>query len=193
MKVKLSNDEVRRLVGAPSVEFPKYTSQLINLANQNAQGTRPKVVGQMSELVKQSGKRQLREWEAWYRQRHPDAIEAATSKVFEMLSKLKEALNAVDRDLVEQWVQDLVIVKTFIGLRFQEAILSKVAEVLDSSYRLASPEEEAKGIDGYVAEEAVSIKPATYKAKAALREQLRGAVIFYEKKKDGIVIECERF
>lgn len=26
-------------------KFPKYTSQLINWANQNAQGTRPKVVG----------------------------------------------------------------------------------------------------------------------------------------------------
>lgn len=31
-------------------EFPKYTSQLINLANQNAQGSRPKTVGQLSEL-----------------------------------------------------------------------------------------------------------------------------------------------
>ena len=34
-------------------EFPKYSTQLINLANQNAQGTRPKVVGQMSELSKE--------------------------------------------------------------------------------------------------------------------------------------------
>lgn len=31
-------------------DFPKYTSQLINWANQNAQRTRPVVVGQMSEL-----------------------------------------------------------------------------------------------------------------------------------------------
>ena len=33
--------------------FPKYTTQLMNLANQTAQGTRPKVVGQMSELFPQ--------------------------------------------------------------------------------------------------------------------------------------------
>ena len=28
-------------------QFPKYTTQLINIASQNAQGTRPSVVGQM--------------------------------------------------------------------------------------------------------------------------------------------------
>lgn len=193
MKLKLANDEVRELVGAPSIHFPKYTTQLINLANQNAQGTRPKVVGQMSELVRQSGARRLTEWEPWYRERYPEAIEAATSKVFEMLSKLKSALNAVDRGLVEKWVQDLVIVKTFIGLRFQEAILSKVAEVQGCSYTLASPEEEAKGIDGYIGKEPVSIKSHTYETKKALPEQLMGTVILYEKKKDGIVIEFEPF
>jgi hypothetical protein len=31
--------------------FPKYTTKLMNLANQNAQGTRPQIVGQMSELI----------------------------------------------------------------------------------------------------------------------------------------------
>ncbi len=35
------------------LEFPKYTTQLMNLANQNSQGTRPKVVGQMSDLIQE--------------------------------------------------------------------------------------------------------------------------------------------
>jgi hypothetical protein len=40
------------IVGSPP-EFPKYATQLLNLANQNAQGTRPKIVGQMSELIQE--------------------------------------------------------------------------------------------------------------------------------------------
>lgn len=44
-------------------EFPKYTTQILNLANQNAQATRPKVVGQMSELIKEFTGRTLEEWE----------------------------------------------------------------------------------------------------------------------------------
>ena len=36
-----------------SYNFPKYTTQIINQASQNMQATRPKVVGQMSELIQQ--------------------------------------------------------------------------------------------------------------------------------------------
>jgi len=47
--MKIKNQEVIEDVVGGIADFPKYTTQLINLANQNAAGTRPKVVGQMSE------------------------------------------------------------------------------------------------------------------------------------------------
>ena len=50
MKYTLKNELIESFNESESFEFPKYTSQLINWANQNAQGTRPVVVGQMSEL-----------------------------------------------------------------------------------------------------------------------------------------------
>ncbi|MDI7260284.1 MAG: hypothetical protein QME90_10225 [Thermodesulfobacteriota bacterium] len=34
MKIKLTNQEIREHLGSPSPDFPKYTTQLINLANQ---------------------------------------------------------------------------------------------------------------------------------------------------------------
>jgi len=55
----------------------------------------------------------------------------------------------------------LVLVKTFIGLKFQEAILKKVASIMGKTYRLTKPEEEAKGIDGFIGDIPVSIKPST--------------------------------
>ena len=51
MKINLSNEEIRKYLDIDTLEFPTYTTQLLNLANQNAQGTRPKVVGQMSDLI----------------------------------------------------------------------------------------------------------------------------------------------
>jgi hypothetical protein len=47
-RIKITNEEIKSLLGAEPVEFPKYATQIINLANQNAQGTRPAVVGQRS-------------------------------------------------------------------------------------------------------------------------------------------------
>ena len=39
-KFQLSNAELASAVSGRSPEFPKYTTQIMNLANQNAQGTR---------------------------------------------------------------------------------------------------------------------------------------------------------
>ncbi|HII38851.1 TPA: MjaI family restriction endonuclease, partial [Candidatus Micrarchaeota archaeon] len=49
----LKNSELVAEISEEAKEFPKYTTQIINLANQNAQGTRPKVVGQLSELIQE--------------------------------------------------------------------------------------------------------------------------------------------
>jgi len=189
MKVRLSNDELRTYLDIEAPEFPKYTTQLLNLANQNAQGTRPRVVGQMSELIQHFTGRTLEEWERWYQNEKPDAIEAATKKVLAMVENLRESIVKIDRDMVERWVKDLVIVKTYMGLRFQEAILKKGSERRNTTYRLAEPEEEAKGIDGYIEQIPISIKPATYKLKTALPDGIEVAIIYYEKTKNGLEID----
>ena len=55
-------------------------------------------------------------------------------------------------------------------------------------YRLSTPTEESKGIDGFVGDDAISIKPITYKVKTALHEHIEVRIIYYEKKKDGLVV-----
>ena len=189
MKIKIKNEEIRKHLNIETPDFPKYSTQILNLANQNAQGTRPEVVGQMSELIRQFKGRGLSEWENWYIKRNPDTIKKATQKISEMVEKLKKAMVEIDEPLIERWVKDLVIVKTFLGLRFQEVILKKGAEIKKVGYRLATIEEEAKGIDGFIGDLSISIKPSTYKAKASLREDIRAKIISYEKKKDGIKVD----
>ena len=91
--------------------------------------------------------------------------------------------------MVKEWVRDLVIDKTFIGLKFQEAILKRVAKMKKLSYRLSNPQEESKGIDGFIGDVPVSIKPITYKTKNMLSEKIEVKFIFYDKKKDGINVD----
>jgi hypothetical protein len=191
MRVKISNKEIQEILAGESVLFPKYTTQIINLANQNAQGTRPRVVGQMSDLIQEFDGKTLNEWREWYKDRMPDAIENATNKIYPMLENLKEAIVKVDKELVRKWVEDLTIIKTFTGLKFQEAVLSKVAEIKRVTHRLANPAEESKGIDGFIGDMAVSIKPITYKIKSSLSERIDVPIIYYDKKKNGILIEFD--
>ena len=62
MKLKIKNQELQEIVAGEIIDFPKYTTQLINLANQNSQGTRPRIVGQMSELVQEFEGGSINEW-----------------------------------------------------------------------------------------------------------------------------------
>lgn len=195
MKFTIKNDELEVLNGCESTNFPKYTSQLINWANQNAQGTRPVVVGQMSELfpefMNSNDEITIEKWREWYSERNPDAFEKATEKIYAQVQNLRNAISFIDREMVRNWVEDLVINKTFNGLYVQKAILASLASKKSTTYRLATPDEESQGIDGYVGTVAYSVKPDTYKTMGRLSETINVKMIYYTKKKTGITIEVE--
>lgn len=195
MKYTLKNEKIESYNENSTFRFPKYTSQLINWANQNAQGTRPVVVGQMSELFPEfmaSGEEiTVDNWRAWYTERYPDAFERATDKIYTQVQNPREAIPLIDRELVRHWVEDLVITKTFNGLYVQKAILASLAERSETTWRLATPEEESAGIDGYVGDIPYSIKPETYKTMGRLSEMIAVKMIYYTKTKTGITIEVE--
>lgn len=191
MKIKICNEIIQRSLAGDVSSYPKYATQIMNLANQNAQGTRPKIVGQMSELIQEFGSGSISDWENWYKERYPDAIDLATEKVYNMILLLKESIDRIDEETVKRWIKELVVVKTYTGLRFQKVILETIAELKGSSYRLSTPDEESKGIDGYIGEHAVSIKPNTYKIEQRLPEHIDIPIIYYEKIKDGLNVECD--
>lgn len=166
--------------------FPKYTTQLINLANQNSQATRPRNVGQMSELIQAFPGDSYEEWVRWYIAQHPDAINQATDKTYAMIEKMRQAMAEIDKAMVRRWVEELVLAKTYAGLKFQESILKDIAGKKETTWRLANSQEESKGIDGYIGDHPVSIKPTTYKTMNSLPEVIEAEIIYYEKVQGGI-------
>ena len=190
-KIKMKNSEVEMLSNASQYEFPKYATQIINLLNSNAQGTRPAVVGQMSELIQEFDGKSLDEWILWYNERQPNAVNNATEKIYNMYKLMSEAFNSITRDMVQEWVKDLVYTKTYCGLKFQSAIIAFLASKVNKPWRLANVEEEAQGIDGFIDEQPLQIKSITYKLEARLSEKIEVPIVYYDKKKDGINIEYD--
>lgn len=195
MNFTIKNEQIEQFNESESYSFPKYTSQLINWANQNAQGTRPVVVGQMSELFPEfmasTSDITIDAWKEWYLERYPDAFYKATQKIYSQVQNLREAIQYIDEDMVRHWVIDLVIDKTFNGLYVQKAILAALAQKTGKAYRLATPAEESKGIDGFVGSIPYSIKPDTYKTMGRLSETIDVKMIYYTKTKTGLKIEVE--
>jgi hypothetical protein len=191
--LKIPYSDIETIIAGEKEKLPKYFSQIINLLNQNAQATRPNIVGQLSELIQECPHRTFEGWRKWYLTKYPDAIDNATDKIVAKMNDMKQVLQPIDRKIIRKWVEDLVIVKTYAGLRFQEAIIKKLAELEGKDYRLAEPDEESKGIDGYIGEEPVSIKPESYDSMKMLPEIINARIIHYTKGKDGILVETENF
>jgi hypothetical protein len=140
----------------------------------------------MTELLHEFGTGSYNDWKEWYSHHQPESIDDATKLVYSMVENLKEAIALIDRNMVRMWVEELVLTKTFVGLRFQEAILSHIAALEGKEYRRSSSEEESQGIDGFVGEKPVSIKPSSYASKSMLPEHIDVTKVFYEKLKDRI-------
>ena len=184
----LSTKQIMAEVAETPVVFPKYTTQLINMANQNSQATRAHYVGQMSDLIQEFPGNSYDQWIKWYIAKYPDAVDQATDKTYAMIQKMQKAMAEINREMVRQWVQELILNKTYAGLRFQESILKAISEKDSTTYRLARPDEESKGIDGFIGTEPVSIKPVSYQSKNFLPETIDAKIIYYEKVRGGIKV-----
>lgn len=190
-KIKLTDDEREKLVADIDPEFPKYTTQIMNTANQNSQATRPRVVGQMSEIIEEYKEEYpeggFDDWEKFYREVYDgeERIEEATEKAYEMVVKMREAAKEIDEKMVRRWIEDLVLYKTYTGLgRNEEAIFEKLSKEYDLEFSRSTPEEESKGIDGYLGDQPVSIKPETYKQKNRLQENIKAPIVYYKEYKN---------
>ncbi len=104
MTLIISKDDWKRYLQELDMtvpEFPKYVTQLLNLANQNSGATGPKNVGHLSELMKEFPGRSVKEWEEWYVKRYPRAIDEATEKIWTMINNLKSALNEITKEMIK--------------------------------------------------------------------------------------------
>lgn len=168
-----------------------YIGSVINLANSFSQATRPRNVGQMSDLIQEYRNANLKPSVDGWKQFYDESvglskIDEAVDKIWDYVQRIRINLDSLTRDDVYVWTEDLIVNKTFSGLQLQLDILEIVA---DNDYRLATVEEEAKGIDGYVDGEPVSIKPHTYKKTIQSgKESIPYRILYYKQTKNGLVV-----
>lgn len=186
MKLRLPSDRIRGILELDPLELPTNVSPLINLANTFAQGTRPSVVGKLTELIQEFGDGDLAGWEKWYLDRNAAKLVVARELIKAKLAEFRQVLDRITDEQIDEWVRDLVLVKTYIGLRVQDAILRDVARAVQKEYREASSVDESRNIDGWIGVTPVSVKPDSYKQKPELRGDMPSALIFYSKGDKGI-------
>ena len=93
---------------------------------------------------------------------------------------------AMTEDETADYVREVVYNKTHFGMGGESTAIAVAAEYFDLPYRFSNAEEESRGIDGWIGEHPVQVKPAdSYKRNHVFNgaDTAQTLVITYEKKK----------
>lgn len=180
-------------------QWPKYATQLMNVASQNAKATNPKNVGSMKEtwlaMRNQGIKGTLKNWTDFYNSVHGESrVVEAGLKIRSMLSKM--GIEWIDSEMCIDYAKEVVYNKTQMGLGGEEMALEAVADYYGMEFRFSTAEEESKGIDGWIGQFPVQVKPHDSNFKAHVHNHAdkdATLVVTYEAKKMSCFIHNPEF
>lgn len=177
-KLRISAEEREKIVRGFREEFPKYTTQLLNLANQNAQSTRPEYVGKMKDIIKEFEsdipEGEYDDWVEFYTSEYEgdEKLNESADRLYEMVQNMREAMDRIDEDMAERYVKQLVLYKTYIGKNadIDEVIFKKLEQVYSTEVE-RTPE---SWMAGYVED-----IPVVFQSLDSQFEENQNAVIIY--------------
>lgn len=184
-EITISEDERERLETGEEFEFPKYASTILNAAMNTAGANKAHTVGQTSEIRKEFRQEYpdgtYEDWVDFYNREYngEERIDEAIEKTHQMLQNFKEVIDEIDKEMVRDYIHEFIYYKTPQGFDDEQVIFEKLAEVYDKEYQNSTAEEEPEGIDGYLDDQPVSIKPESFKRKGD-PDEIDAPVVYYE-------------
>jgi len=190
--IRLKPQDLRgKDVGAAN-EFPDLTSDLISFANHLSKATTRKKLGNPTSVIEEFKGKTFEDWERFYEQRRPGALDTASREIFSAIEKLRKALELVDKELIRHWVEEAVLKRTYAAWRIQETILKHIAKLQGKTFRQADDQESEAGIDGFIDERPFCVRPVSRYFKGPPEEQdAQVDVVYFEKAKRGLKVYCD--
>lgn len=190
-ELHISKDERRRIAVGQDLEYPRYTTKIMNLACHTSQATNRSSVGSLDEILEEFEAEHpdgtFEDWVEYYNKRYNGEVKVqrAAKKTYDMVENMREAIDLITYDMVEQWVEDLILYKSYMGFDAREVIIPKLGRELQVSSRLAGPEEMAEGISGYLGEQPICLRSTKHDKGPAMYEDTDIPVVYYEETDSG--------
>jgi hypothetical protein len=190
MKKSIENSETKALEILKGVKFSEHISHFLNYANRYGYGTRDDVVGFTSNMIREYEPTSLEEWKKKHLLKYRNWRSKARKRIKSKLNEYSQIINSIDDKIIDDWIEDLVYLKTYQGYRIEKLIRLHLGREYNAYTRKPTVDEEKKGIDGYVGECPISVKPKGYPRKN-LKENLNGVLILYELKSGVLTYEYD--
>lgn len=178
--LEITSGEVDALNTIPLRRFDTYVPSLLNKINAWAKATNKENVGHLNELIIIHGNSGYAKWRRYYLKSHKKKLDRAVTLIAQKLKNVKKALNSIDENTMTAYVEDLVLAKTYRGFRIQQLIFKEIKKQYHVRFKPATTKDESKGIDGYLNDEPVSVKPVSYKKQTQLQESHDIPIVYYK-------------
>lgn len=159
--IKLTSKNYDQVIKSSRRVWPKYATQLMNIANQNCKGTSPSNVGSIKEtwleMKSQSIKGTLENWTNYYNNKFGEQLlEAAGKKIYNMLINMN--ISWITEEMCIDYAKEIVYNKTHMGMGGEEMALEVVANYFGKPLRYSTAGEESQGIDGWIGDKPTQVK-----------------------------------
>jgi hypothetical protein len=197
--IKLTAKNYRGVVHRQRREWPKYSTQLLNVAGQNAKIFDSAKVGHAKETwLEMRGKGIRGTFENWcnFYNSKPfvNNIPGQAQKLYEMIQKMQ--VGGISLEMCEDYIKEVIYNKTHMGMAGEEMAVEAVGQHLNKPVRFSTAEEESQGIDGWVGEIPVQVKPNDSVFKGHVHnhpDRERVLLVTYEAKKQVCYIHNPEF
>lgn len=197
--IKLTAKNYQGLVQRSRRDWPKYATQLMNIAGQNCKATSPKNIGSCKDAWTQMRAQgipgTLENWTNFYKQVHGEQkLVEAGKKIHVMLDKM--GITWITQDMAIDYAKEIAYNKTHMGLGGEEMAVEVVAAYLQKEFRFSTPEEESQGTDAWIGGKPVQVKPHDSVFKGHVHNHANKEthlIITYEDKKQACYIHNPEF
>lgn len=98
--IRLKPQDLRGKDVGVAYEFPELTGDLISLANHLSKATTRKKLGNPTSVIEGFNGKTFEDWERFYEQERPGALDTASQEIYSAIEKLRSALKRVDKALI---------------------------------------------------------------------------------------------
>lgn len=150
-----------------NIKFKKGVSTILNKCCQWTKVFSMHNIGCIKENFidfKEKDGQTLEQWQDYFSNEiSSKKIEDMTNKVWSYLEEIKNNINELDKDDVKEYIEDVLFKKTFNGLNIEIEIIKEISNKYNYEYKFSNHIDEREGIDGFINNIPIQIKPNTYK------------------------------
>ena len=181
--------------------WPKYATQLLNVAGQNALCFKADKIGSMKEMwldfVATGATDTLENWESYWMSKKGDSVlQWSADKLYDKAHN-DMGIQWITPELCRDYIEEVIFNKTHFGMGGEANAIKVAAAYYETDdWRFSTAEEESQGIDGWIKGKPVQVKPADSFKKGHVHngaDTEKTLVITYEKKKQACYLHNPEF